>query len=92
VLDDYTKAPIDARLRATLAYLEKLTRTPDAIGAADVRALVEQGVTKEAILEANYVCYLFCIYDRLADALDWDVPSTAAFEASARMLLKRGYG
>jgi len=92
VLDDHTTAPIDARLRATLDYLDKLTRTPDAIGPADVRAMIEQGVTREAILEASYVCYLFCVYDRLADALDWDVPSAAAFEAGARMLLKRGYG
>lgn len=30
-------------------------------------------------------------HTRLADTLGWEVPSEAAFEAGARILLKRGY-
>jgi hypothetical protein len=38
-----------------------------------------------------YVAYLFNTFDRLADTLGWHVPEKKAFEASARMLLRRGY-
>lgn len=74
-----------------MAFLEKLTLTPSDVGPEDVRSLLAQGISREAVLDACYVCYLFCTYDRLADALGWDIPEPEAFVASAKMLLKRGY-
>jgi len=91
VLDDYTSAPVSEKLRATLGYLKKLTLTPAEVKPGDVTTLLDLGITREAVVEAMYVLYLFCTYDRLADALGWHVPSQEAFEASARVLLKRGY-
>ncbi len=91
ILDDYTTAPIDEKLRAALALLRKLTLTPDEVGPADVRAVLERGATKAAVADALYVCFLFNIYDRLADTFGWDVPSDAAFAISAKRLLTRGY-
>jgi hypothetical protein len=44
-----------------------------------------------AVADAVYVCFLFGTYTRLSDSLGWDVPSAAAFEASAKTLLSRGY-
>ena len=93
MLDDFESAPIDARLKATLRFLRKMTLEPDALTAEDARAVLASGVSKEALSEANHVAYLFNIYDRLADAMGWDVPdrSLGYYEVAAQRLLKRGY-
>ena len=75
VLDDYTTAPIDDRLRATLGLLEKMTLRPHHLPADDVRPAMQAGVSKSAIADALEVAYLFNIYDRLADSMGWDVPA-----------------
>ena len=36
------------------------------------------GVSKQAIQDALEVAFLFNIYDRLADAMGWDVPARAS--------------
>ena len=56
-----------------------------------MRAILNAGVSREAVADAVYVLFLFTTYTRLADTLGWDVPSAAAFEASAKILLTRGY-
>ena len=89
MLADWRTAPIDDKLKAMLGYLEKLTLTPDDIQPADVAALTAAGIEKQAILEAIYVCTLFNIIDRIADALDFEIPPT--FNTGAKALLKRGY-
>jgi alkylhydroperoxidase family enzyme len=94
VLADYTTAPIDEKLRATLALLRKMTLEPEALGAADVRAVLALGVSRQAVADAMHVAYLFNIYDRLADTMGWDVPAQESgfYRSSARRLLERGYG
>ena len=93
VLDDYTRAPIDERLRATLKLLHKMTLDHGNLGPDDVRAVLTLGVTKEAIADAMEVAFLFNIYDRLADTMGWDVPSESGgyYQVAARRLLKNGY-
>jgi alkylhydroperoxidase family enzyme len=91
VLANYETAPIDAKLRATLGFLRKLTLEPEAVTAADVQPLLAAGVTKNQVRDAIWVTTLFNIYTRLADTLGWYVPGPDGFSASARMLLKRGY-
>lgn len=93
VLDDYTTAPIGEKLRATLGLLKKMTLEPEALGASDVKAVLEKGVSRRAVEEAMHVAYLFNIYDRLADTLGWDVPSRESgfYQKSAQRLLKAGY-
>jgi alkylhydroperoxidase family enzyme len=90
ILDDYKTAP-DPKLRATLGFLEKLSLTPTAVTPADAKALLDTGVSRQAVADAVYVCFLFGTYTRLSDSLGWEVPSAAAFEASAKTLLSRGY-
>jgi alkylhydroperoxidase family enzyme len=90
ILEDHTRAQ-DAKLSATLGFIRKLAETPGDVTAADVRPLLEAGVSRQALQDAVYVLFLFSIYTRLADTLGWEVPSAAAFEAGARILLKRGY-
>lgn len=93
VLDDYTTAPIDEKLRATLGLLRKMTLEHESLTADDVRPVLALGVSRKAVLEAMHVAYLFNIYDRLADTMGWDVPALESgfYESSAQMLLKRGY-
>ena len=93
MLDDYTTAPIGEPLRATLGLLKKMTLDHQNLGADDVRTVMRAGVSKDAIREALEVAFLFNIYDRLADAMGWDVPAAAGgyYQLAARRLLKRGY-
>jgi alkylhydroperoxidase family enzyme len=91
VLEDYRRAPIDERLKVTLAFLEKLTLHPEEVGPADAAAVRAAGVSDEALEEAIQVCALFNIVDRVADALGFEVPSSRVTERVAEVLLKRGY-
>ncbi len=93
MLDDFESAPIDARLRATLRFLKKMTLEPDALTSEDARAVLAAGVDKAALSEAIHVAYLFNIYDRLADSMGWHVPDAAGgyYQVAARRLLKHGY-
>jgi uncharacterized peroxidase-related enzyme len=91
VLEDWRTAPIDERLRAMLGFIEKLTLDPASLSPADIEPLRAAGLSDEAIEDAIHVCALFNMYDRIADALGFDVPDAHAFEFGATMLLKRGY-
>jgi len=91
VLDNWRTAPIGEKLRATLGLLEQVTLTPDAVGPEAIAPLRAAGVSEQAIEDALYVCAYFNIIDRMADALDFDVPSAEAFSQRADMLLERGY-
>ncbi len=91
MLDNWRTAPIGEKLRATLGLLEQVTLTPDAVGPEAIAPLRAAGVSEQAIEDALYVCAYFNIIDRMADALDFDVPSAEAFSQRADMLLERGY-
>ena len=93
MLDDYTTAPIDAKLRTTLAILRKMTLDHEHLTPADVRPALEAGVSTRAIEDALEVAFLFNIYDRLADSMGWDVPALASgyYKLAAQRLLKNGY-
>jgi len=91
VIVDWRTAPLDAKLRATLGFLEKLTLRPNEVRPADVAPLRGAGLSDRAIEDAINVCALFNIYDRLADALGWHLPDAAGYAASAQNLMRRGY-
>lgn len=91
VLADYKTAPIDEKLRATLALLEKMTLAPDTLTSEDVRPVLARGVTREALVDAFYVAFLFNTYDRLADTLGWELPDRRYYSKAGKFLLKRGY-
>jgi uncharacterized peroxidase-related enzyme len=90
-LADYHTAPLPLGLIATLSFLEKLTRTPDDVTAADAALVLQAGVTPEALTDAVAVATLFAVVTRHADALKFALPSEAEFDKAATMLLKRGY-
>ena len=91
VLADYKTAAIDEKLRATLGLLEKLTLTPDDVSGDDIRPVLARGVTREALVDAFYVAFLFNTYDRLADTLGWELPDRRYYPKAGQFLLKRGY-
>ena len=91
MLENWRTAPIHEQLRATLGFLEQVTLAPGTVGPDDVAPLRTAGVSEQAIEDALYVCAYFNIIDRMADALDFDVPSAEAFSKRADMLLEHGY-
>jgi hypothetical protein len=90
VLDNLDTAPIAEPLRATLRVLRTLTRE-HAIAPDDVKTALAAGVTRAQLEDAFAVAFCFNVIDRLADTFEFHVPDAAAFQAGARMLLKRGY-
>jgi alkylhydroperoxidase family enzyme len=88
---DWRTAPIDERLRAALAFLEKLTLRPEELTRADANAARAAGLGDEALVDVIHVGALFSMIVRLADSLGWDVPSFDDFYARADRMLATGY-
>ena len=91
VVSNWRTARVDDRVTATLGLLEKLTLTPDEVGPLDVRAVLDVGVSPEAIRDAIEVCALFNTINRVADGLDFALPTTADRAFNTQVLLKVGY-
>ena len=92
ILENFRTAPIDEKLRAMLGLLEIFTLRPDELTGADVRRVLDAGVTREAIVDAYYVAFLFNVYDRLADTLGWELPDPAYYVKAGERLFTKGYG
>ena len=88
---DWRTAPIDERLRAALAFIEKQTLHPDELTPADAEAAYAAGVSREALLNAAHVAALFNMIVRLADAFGWDVPDWDRLMQRAPAMLEGGY-
>lgn len=91
VLADLDTAPISEKLRATIRFLQQVTSAPDAVGAAEVRALTDLGVSRQELEDALAVAFCFNLITRLADSFGWHIPDDAGFEASGHSLLDHGY-
>jgi alkylhydroperoxidase family enzyme len=76
-----------------LGLLKKMTLDHGTLGPDDVRAVLALGASRAAIEEAIEVAFLFNIYDRLADAMGWDVPALDGgyYASAAKRLLSHGY-
>ncbi|HJP60100.1 MAG TPA: hypothetical protein VJ865_08870 [Gemmatimonadaceae bacterium] len=74
-----------------LGLLETFTLHHQQIRASEIHAVIEKGVTREAIRDAFYVAFLFNVYDRLADTLGWELPDPRYYARAGRFLLKKGY-
>ena len=83
---------MDEKLRATLAYLERVTLSPEQVTAGDARAALAKGVSRQALAQALQVLFVFNIFDRMADAMGWEVSTPEEFRRWGQFLLKRGYG
>ncbi len=92
VLADWRTAPVSDRLRAILSYLETLTLRPTEVNAETMRTLKAAGLDDAAIREATYVCFLFNVLDRLADALDFTLPTEEEARKIGKLTFRLGYG
>jgi alkylhydroperoxidase family enzyme len=90
-LADYHAASISQGLKVTLEFLEAMTFRPTELTSKRVKAVLEAGVSVEALKDAIAVGAVFNIVTRYANALDFAVPTADEFDRAATMLLKRGY-
>lgn len=90
-LTDYRSAPIPERLRATLSFLESMTRDPDTLNPVQVRIAFAAGASRAQLAEAAAVAAVFNIVTRYADALDFAIPTEQELDKTAGMMLRRGY-
>lgn len=84
-------AGISTELRATLAFLEKLTLTPEEVDAADVERAVAAGASAQALRDAVEVCAAFNVMNRVADALEFEPQDKRSLAVTSKLLAKRGY-
>ncbi len=66
---DPAAAPLERRSRALVDYALKLTKTPDAVGEADVTALRSRGLGDATIHDAACVVAYFNFVNRIAEGL-----------------------
>lgn len=90
VLSNPEVANLSEPLRATLLMLGKLTRE-HTLSDNDMRAVLAAGASRQQIEDALAVCFSFNVIGRLADAFEFFVPGSDAFDAGAKYLLARGY-
>ncbi len=94
-LADWQTAPLDERVRATLAFLQRVTLAPETVGPGDVEPLREAGVRREGVLDALAICLLFNTIVRVADALGFEPLSRSVsaeeFVAHETAMLQHGY-
>jgi uncharacterized peroxidase-related enzyme len=84
-------AGISAELRATLAFVEKLSLSPAEVDASDVEPAVAAGATPQALRDAVEVCAAFNVINRVADALAFELQDEKGLKFSTKLLTKRGY-
>ena len=91
VLEDWRTAPVNEKVRSMLGFLERITLSLGEVSSDDIATLRSAGLSKRAIEEALYVCFLFNVIDRLADAFDFHLPTAGGFRRNGRMLYTLGY-
>ena len=91
IMEDWRTAPVPERLRAALRLLEALTLRPTEVTPELMRELKSAGLNDRAIREAAYVCFLFNTLDRLADALDFTLPTEEEARTIGSLTLRLGY-
>jgi alkylhydroperoxidase family enzyme len=89
VLADWRTAPVGAPVRAMLGLIEQVTLRPESLSPADVQVVRNAGVSEAAIVDALYICALFNMIDRIADALGFALPADVSKGAGTQ--LRRGY-
>lgn len=89
-LDDLESASIPDGLRATCALLTKFTNEPESLTRDDIDKVRDAGVGDVAIADAMHVGALFCVINRCANALDFELMDDYA-PGGRHPLLELGY-
>jgi len=90
-LDHWREAGFKPQIAATLELLEKITVTPDEVGPDDIQKVTASGVSRAAISDALYICFLFNAVNRMANALGYDWGTEAGALKTAVVLNRIGY-
>lgn len=90
-LDHWREAGFEPRITATLELLEKVTLTPDLVARNDLEQVFAAGVSEAVAVDALYVCFLFNVVNRLANALGYDWTTEANALKVATVLNRIGY-
>ena len=69
IATDWRKADLDDQTTALCVYAGKLTASPQAMSASDIRQLKDAGFDDHAIHDATQVISYFNYINRIADAL-----------------------
>jgi alkylhydroperoxidase family enzyme len=90
-LEDHTTAGLDSRLQTTISLLEQMTLQPEKVSEVEVQRALAAGVSREALDDAIHICFLFNMIVRVADAMDFEVPTREEARRNAKIVLRRGY-
>lgn len=82
---------LSPRAAAAAAFVETLTRDPNAVTADDVEQARAAGVEHDALAEAIYVAFMFNTINRVADALEFEHRSDRDRRRGAEALRRLGY-
>jgi alkylhydroperoxidase family enzyme len=91
VLDDYSTAPISAKEKALLAFIEKVVRRSNRICQSDVDEAKSAGWSDEALYDAITVCALFKFYNTWIDVTGVQDMPAFAYKMSGKRLATAGY-
>jgi uncharacterized peroxidase-related enzyme len=92
VLRDLEASPLEARDKALLRFVARMTVDLPGVGAADVDALRAHGWDDEAVYYAISTCALFNFYNRWISAIGVPEMSAEAHRQQGKSLAARGYG
>lgn len=91
LMADIESAPVDNQTQILFGYLKTLVQAPATLTAADAARVFAAGWSERAVHDAINVTCLFNFINRFV--LGHGITATAeALEASARKLVRRGYG
>lgn len=76
IIEDYKRADLSPADRTMLDYVAKLTETPAAVDAGDVKRLAAAGFSESAILDVCQVAAYFAFVNRLVDGLGVEIEKT----------------
>jgi hypothetical protein len=91
VFADPDTAPNSPQLKAALRLVRKLTLAPEEVGADDLQATLDAGVSQDGVIDAMYVCFAFNLIDRVSDALGFDLMDEEGYRRAAQVQLRFGY-
>lgn len=90
-LSDFQHTNISVKLKETLVFLKKLIQSPDNLSIEDVRIVLRNDVTSEALEDAIAIAVLFSITARCANAFDFALLNGRDSIQAAKRMLKQGY-
>lgn len=90
LLENPDHAPVDERMKPLLAYVKKLTYSPNRLVPGDAEAVFAAGWNEQALHDAVSVCGLFNLMNRLVEGFGLR-GDAAYFEFAASRLASGGY-